>query len=209
MEAEMFSFSTFINQNRTLYMDTQTPQVAFLKGKTTTLRPLEKSDVSLITKWINDPEVTKYLGAYLPMSHKEEADWVENLAKKKQTDIVLGIEVDGKLIGLMGIHEISGKDRTATTGALIGEKEYWGKGYGTDAKMQILNYAFNTLNLRRISSSVVAYNKRSLHYSLHCGYKLEGTRKQRFFRDGRYHDELLLAVFKKDWLPYWKKYQGK
>ncbi|MES2623288.1 MAG: GNAT family protein [Patescibacteria group bacterium] len=190
-------------------MDETPTHVVFLKGKKTTLRPLEKKDIPLLTKWINDPEVTKYLCAYLPMSIKDEEDWFENLSKRKQIDIVLGIEVDGKLIGTMGVHGISWKDRAATTGAMIGEKEYWGQGYGTDAKMQLLNYAFNTLNLHRIASSVIEFNKRSLNYSLHCGYKKEGVRKKRFFINGKYHDEIILAVFKKDWLPYWRKYQKK
>lgn len=188
---------------------TTTPGTVFLRGKKTILRPLEKKDVPLFTRWINDPDVSHYLNTCLPMTEREEEEWLENLAKKKQTDIVLGLEVDGKLIGLMGIHGISWRDRCATTGAMIGEKEYWNKGHGTDAKMVLLNYAFNTLGLRRIASSVVAYNKRSLNYSLHCGYKIEGTRKKRFFRNGRYHDEIILAVFKKDWLPYWKKYKQK
>ncbi len=61
----------------------------------------------------------------------------------------------------MGIHRINWKDRTATTGAVIGEKAYWDKGYGSEAKMLVLDYAFNMLNLRKICSQVLAFNKRS------------------------------------------------
>ena len=95
----------------------------------------------------------------------------------------------------------------ATTGALIGDKDYWGKGFGTDAKMILLDYAFNTLGLRKILSAVIDYNKRSLRYSLHCGYKIEGVRKKQIFRNGRFRDEFMLAVFKKDWLPIWRRYK--
>jgi RimJ/RimL family protein N-acetyltransferase len=190
-------------------MNNTSTEIVFLRGKKTVIRPLSKNDAPTITRWINDTEVTQYLLAYLPMSEKDEEEWLDSLAKKKQTDIVLGIEADGKFIGVMGIHGISWKDRTAKTGALIGEKEYWGKGYGTDAKMALLKYAFDTLNLRKICSSVIRYNKRSLRYSLHCGYKIEGTKKKQIFRKGRYHDEIILALFRKDWLPYWKKYNMK
>lgn len=107
----------------------------------------------------------------------------------------------------MGLHQINWKDRIATTGALIGEKEYWSKGYGTDAKMILLDHAFNTLNLHKICSAVIAYNKRSLDYSLHCGYKIEGTRREHFFRKGKYWDFIELGLLKKEWLPIWRKYK--
>jgi diamine N-acetyltransferase len=180
-------------------------QVVFLQGQKVILRPIERDDIKQLVVWINDPEVNQYVTISFPMTEMAEEKWYESLDNKK--DIVLGIEVDGELIGTMGIHGINWIHRTATTGAIIGNKNYWGKGYGTDAKMILLNYAFNTLNLRKILSSVYEFNKRSLNYSLHCGYKIEGKRKKNLFRNGKYWDEILLGVFKSDWLPYWRKYQ--
>ncbi|MBI4992015.1 MAG: GNAT family N-acetyltransferase [Candidatus Harrisonbacteria bacterium] len=183
-------------------------KVVFLKGKKVILRPLNKeTDLEHITRWINDHEVTQYLTIYLPTTRKNEEGWLDSLNKDKE-NIVLAIEtLDGKFIGTMGIHQINWKDRTATTGALIGEKEYWGKGYGTDAKMLLLEYAFHTLNLRKICSVVFSFNKRSLRYSLHCGYKIEGTKRKQMFRKGRYWDEIILGLFKEEWLPIWRRYR--
>ncbi|HXF49507.1 MAG TPA: GNAT family protein [Verrucomicrobiae bacterium] len=188
---------------------TNRPKLVFLKGKKTILRPLRKAtDFELCLRWINDPEVNQYLLVYFPVTEKKEEEWFDRMANNPN-EIILGIEtLDGKLIGNMALVHINAKDRTASTGALIGEKKYWGKGYGTDAKMTLLNYAFNTLNLRKINSSVYAFNKRSLQYNLKCGYKVEGVRKKQIFRNGKYHDEILIAVFKEDWLPIWKKYQN-
>jgi len=183
-------------------------KLVFLKGKKTILRPLRKAtDFEPCWRWVNDPEVNQYLLIYFPLTEKKEKEWFDKLANDPN-EIVLGIEtLEGKLIGTMGLHRLNSKDQTAATGALIGEKEYWSKGYGTDAKMALLNYAFNTLNLRKINSSVYAYNKRSLQYNLKCGYKIEGVRKKQIFRNGKYHDEIIIAVFKEDWLPIWRKYQ--
>jgi RimJ/RimL family protein N-acetyltransferase len=185
------------------------PKLVFLKGKKTILRPLRKAtDFELCLRWINDPDVNQYLLVYFPVTEKKEEEWFDRIANNPN-EIVLGIEtLDGKLIGNMALVHINAKDRTASTGALIGEKEYWSKGYGTDAKMTLLNYAFNTLNLRKINSSVYAFNKRSLRYNLKCGYKVEGVRKKQIFRNGKYHDEILIAVFKEDWLPIWERYQN-
>lgn len=183
--------------------------VIFLRGKRVILRPLSERDVPQLTRWINDPEVRQFIKNTFPMPEGAERDWVESLKKRSSTDIVLGIEIKGKHIGNMGLHGIDWKNQIATTGALIGEKEYWGKGYGTDAKMTLLNYAFNTLNMRKIMSRVYSFNERSLAYSLHCGYKEEGRLKQQRFANGQYWDEIILGLFKSDWLPYWQKYQNK
>lgn len=186
----------------------QTP-VVFRKGPRVTLRPLTKGDVPTITRWINDPEVTQFLLAYLPSSETEESGWVESLDKNKEKNVVLAIMVAGKFIGTIGIHNINWKDRIAITGTLIGEKSCWGKGYGTEAKMLLLDYAFNTLNLRKICSNVIAFNERSYRYSLSCGYKVEGRLKAHYFRKGQYWDSIQLSVFREDWSPIWEKFRKK
>lgn len=182
-------------------------KVIFLEGKKVNLRPLSKDDVSNLTRWINDPAIREFLYAFLPQTEKQEDEWFNKIGSDDK-NIVLGIETkEGILIGTMGIHRINWIDRVCTTGALIGEKEYWGKGYGTDAKMFLLDYIFNTLNLRKVCSSVVAFNERSLQYSLHCGYVREGLRRQHIFKKGQYWDFIELGLFKEEWLPIWEKYQ--
>ena len=180
--------------------------IVFLNGKRVVLRPLLKIDIPRLLRWTNDPEVRKYVLRYLPVMEAHEDLWFEALSKDKE-NIVLMIVVDNVAIGTMGIHRINWKDGVATTGAIIGEKEYWGNGYGSEAKMILLNYAFNTLNLRKICSTVIAFNERSYHYNLKCGYLVEGRLKEHMYKDGAYWDEILMAVFKKDWLPLWEKFK--
>jgi len=176
-------------------MSEANPRPIFLSGRKVNLRPFLKADIPTLTRWVNDPEVREFVSATLPQTEKQEEDWFNKLGSDEK-NIVLGIETkEGILIGSMGIHRIEWRDRVCTTGALIGEKEYWGKGYGTDAKMILLDYIFNTLNLRRVCSAVIAYNKRSLHYSLHCGYKIEGRKREHIFKRGKY------------WTLIWRKYK--
>jgi RimJ/RimL family protein N-acetyltransferase len=179
----------------------------FLVGKMVNLRLFTRADIPTLTRWINDPEVRESIAATLPQTEKQEEEWFNKLGADDK-NIVLGIETkEGVLIGSIGIHQINWRDRICTTGALIGEKEYWGKGYGTDAKMVLLNYIFNTLNLNKVCSGVIAYNKRSLRYSLHCGYKIEGRRRKHIFKNGKYWTLIELGLFKEEWLPIWKKYE--
>lgn len=196
----------------------ESQRIRFIEGKNVYLRPVTHDDIPSMLKWINDPEITKYLSVYLPVTEEEEEEWVENLHKRKN-DIIFAIMAktvwhdgndeiqDYKFIGTMSLMGINWKDRTATTGALIGEQKYWGKGYGTEAKMFLLNYAFNTLNLRKICSTVLEYNERSHGYNLRCGYNIEGIRKKQVFKNGKYWDEILMAVFKEDWLPIWENFK--
>ena len=182
--------------------------VIFLKGKRAILRPVDESDIPLFVRWINDPDVRQFVTRIFPATVGHEREWLESMRKNTDTNVTLVIQVKKQPIGLMGLHGIDWRNRIATTGAMIGEKSYWGKGYGTDAKMALLDYAFNTLNLRKIMSRVKAFNVRSLAYSLHCGYTIEGRLRRQHFENGKYYDEFVLGLFKSQWLPYWEKHQG-
>ena len=182
-------------------------KLIFLVGKRVNLRPFLKADIPTLTRWINNPAVREFVLATLPQTEKQEEEWFNKLGSDDK-NIVLGIETkDNVLIGSMGIHRIEWRGRIFTPGAPIGEKDYWGKGYGTDAKMILLDYIFNTLNLRKVCSAVIAYNKRSLHYNLHCGYKVEGIRRKHIFKKGRYWNQIELGLFKEEWLPIWNRYK--
>lgn len=182
--------------------------ITFLEGFRTTLRPFGEEDLPSVTRWINDPRVRKFVSAYLPASLAAEREWIAGQGKDAK-NIVLAIvtKPEGILIGSMGLHGINWKDRVATTGALIGERSYWGKGYGTDAKMALLEYAFHELDLYKICSTVAAFNKRSLAYSLHCGYRVEGRRKEHMVMNGRRYDHIDLALFRRQWEPIWRRWK--
>jgi RimJ/RimL family protein N-acetyltransferase len=188
---------------------TESRLIVFLKGRKIFLRPILKEDLPRFVRWMNDRETAKYLLVFLPMMEADEEEWFDKIHKNKDHEIVLAIALidSGEIIGSMGLHNISWKDGTAITGTIIGEEKYRNKGYGTEAKMLLLNYAFNTLNLRKICSSVKAFNGRSKKYNEKCGYTVEGVRKAQFFHEGAYCDEIMLAVFKENFLPKWEEYK--
>ncbi len=182
-------------------------KLMFRKGNKVILRPILEEDLPLFQIWVNDPEVTQYLARILPASMQDEKTWLERISKSAGSDVTLAIvdAENNKLIGSMGIHHINLSDGTATSGALIGDKDYWGKGYGSEAKMLLLEFAFHQLNLRKIYSEVIAYNKRSLEYSRKCGYIEEARLPSHYYRKGKYWDKVILAVYRKQWEKLWKK----
>lgn len=181
--------------------------IVFRKGPRVTLRPLEKSDIPMFLHWMNDQDVTRYLLHQHPVMLPMEEKWFQRLCDKPEENIVLGITIKGKLIGDIGFHQPDPISRTALLGLMIGDKAQWGRGYGREAMMLMIEYAFHSLNVRKISSYVFAANAKSLRCHELCGFRREGLRKEHIFRDGKYMDEVLFGLFEKDWLPVWQKFK--
>lgn len=184
--------------------DVMETKTAFLNGKLVSLRPVNENDADTLVRWINDPEVTHFISSgVFPNSHAQEVSWIRGLDDKKD-NLVLVIETaKGIPIGTVGLHRINWVDRTGTTGALIGEKEYWGKGYGTEAKILLLHHAFTRMNLRTISSSVIAFNERSYRALRKQGYVEVGRMPKWHYRDGKYHDQIMLILTKQAFMRKW------
>ena len=105
-------------------------------GKKVRLRPIEREDLPRCGEWFGDPEVRLYLGMTLPFSLAQEERWFEALLERleKREAVVLTMETsDGAHIGNINLFDINWQDRHAELGIAIGEKAYWGQGYGTDA----------------------------------------------------------------------------
>lgn len=172
----------------------------FLIGSRVYLRPVLEKDASLLMTWSNDPEIRPLTFLYLPVTEKGAEQMIETIRNGLPYDIVwmICLKENDMPIGRMGLYGINWRDRTAATRALLGVKEEWDQGYGTEAKMLVLDYAFNELDLRKIHSQVFGFNKRSLAYLEKTGYKVIGVRKKEVRRGNRYYDVLLLEVWKED-----------
>lgn len=182
-------------------------ELKYLNGKRVYLRQLRTEDAPLLAEWMHDAEVTQYLRRALPITPQEEVEWIEKMNKSEHS-YVFGITTQAdELIGTIGAHSIRFIDRTVTTGANIGNKEYWGQGYGSEAKMLLLYFIFDVLNLRKACSEAFAFNERSIRYQKKCGAVEEGRLKEQVFKNGRYWDVILLAVYRTAWFSIWEKYK--
>lgn len=175
-----------------------------LKGEYVILRPIRRSDLEYFLKWFNDPEVTQYLSFYVPMTEMAEEKYIESLADRVNSHagfIIEAREHDGpKPIGTIGLDRINNKDHVATFGIAIGEKDYWSKGYGTEAARLIVRYGFEQLNLHRISSVAYSFNERSIRMHRKVGFTEEGRKREAVFKNGAYQDDVVFGILKKDWL---------
>ena len=107
---------------------------------------------------------------------------------------------DDKLLGFVGLWgpEWTHGDTIVSIG--LGEPEYWGKGYGTEAMHLVLQYAFTELNLHRVTLFVFEYNARGIRSYEKAGFKHEGRIRQLMLRDGDRRDVLIMGVLREEWL---------
>jgi RimJ/RimL family protein N-acetyltransferase len=99
-------------------------------------------------------------------------------------------------IGNIKIHGIDQIHRHAQVSLIIGEKQHWGKGYATEAIRLIIDFALNTLNLHKLFACIYAPNEGSIAAFRKAGFVEEGLRKEHRFFDGRYIDEVDMAIIK-------------
>jgi len=174
----------------------------FLVGERIYLRPLDEGDLDRCLRWINDAGILARLGRRTPMSRAMEREWLANQYRSDR-DLNMAIVVsDGdRHIGNCGFNEIDHPNRSGVFGILIGERDAWGKGYGPEAARLVLEYGFGELNLHRISLCVHADNERAIRAYEKVGFRREGVLRDAYYRHGRYHDTLIMAVLASEWPP--------
>ncbi len=179
-----------------------------LTGKKVILRPLSLKDAPNFCRWLADPEVTQFLEIHdLPKpSLKEERDWIKQ-AQVAKNKISFSIDtIKHQHIGTVSLDKISEYHKRVSFGIFIGDKEYWGQGYGTEAVKLILDYGFRKLRLHRIYLSVIAFNFRAQKAYKKVGFKFEGKFRQHMYRNGAWHDLLWMGVLQEEYL---KKFKSK
>ncbi|MFC1616095.1 GNAT family N-acetyltransferase [Patescibacteria group bacterium] len=168
-------------------------------GKNIYLMPITTKHLPTCWKWINDKEVTEYLGGPFAKTYQEEIKWFQEV-KKNNKERLFGIfdKHDNKYIGNIGIHGIDNFHKKAQVGIMIGEKEYWSKGYGTDAMKTALSYGFDILKLNKISLNVNIENIGAQKSYKKCGYQEIGIAKEELFTNGKFYDAILMEIMTKD-----------
>ncbi len=177
--------------------------MSIIYGERVRLRAVERDDVLKFHEWVNDPEVTRGLAMYLPMSLADEENWVNSLANRDQKEKPLAIEVrkgkNWKLIGNCGVFSIDSVNSSAELGIMIGDKTEWNKGYGSEIMSLLVRHCFETLNLNRAYLKVYTENIRAVRSYEKAGFVLEGRLREAVYKHGKYDDVLIMSVLRSEW----------
>ena len=166
-----------------------------LIGEKCYLSPIRIEDAEQYCEWINDLEVIRFLS--LPSQQigitKEKAILEDMIKRGAQIFAIIDKEKD-ELIGNCSLFDIDHLHQKAELGIFIGDKNYWGKGYGTEATKLLLDYGFNILNLNNIMLKVYSYNKRGIRSYEKCGFKVIGSRREVKIIGGKKYDEIYMDI---------------
>jgi RimJ/RimL family protein N-acetyltransferase len=165
------------------------------------LKPLHENHAHYFYNWIQDEEVIRYsLSIFQKLKTKEQVrTWLLDTIKDTST-FKKGVFLKGtdQLIGYAGICDLSSTNKSGEYFIFIGDKSYWGKGVGTEVTTKVLQLGFNDLDLNRIMLTVSEPNIGGVKAYQRAGFKLEGKLRQACFRDGKFHDKLVMSVLKEE-----------
>jgi diamine N-acetyltransferase len=153
----------------------------FLHGEKIFLRALEPSDVDLLYKWENDPEIwtiSQTLTPYSKYTLKQFIDSaLEDICSSKQVRFMINILHTKQIVGILDIFDIDFFNSRAGMGILI-DKNHRNQDIGTEAVLLACNYLFNTLHLHQVYCNIVNNNAISLQLFMKCGFSVIGIKKE-------------------------------
>jgi len=171
-----------------------------LIGKRVCLRPFGRNDLSYVQKWSNDPEIREMTGEVAPMSRADAERWYRRQrAEKDRIWFTIVLKKGNRVIGEAGLLRMFKPWRCTDMTVIIGEKDAWGKGYGTEAGRLVLDYAFKRLGFHRVSIGVAALNERALGYWEGLGFKKEGVQRDGYHCNGEYSDFVMMSILEDEY----------
>jgi len=174
----------------------------FIESGKVKLRPLETEDAAEFYAWASDREVTQFsLSAYAyPQSKSDITKWLSDINSSAKT-VSFGIccQDSGRLIGYAGIASINTLNRCGEYFILIGDKDYWGRGLGSDVTKLVTQYGFESLGLHRIELTAYSINPAAIKAYENAGYVHEGIKRESGYRNGQFLDKVQMAAICYEW----------
>lgn len=173
-------------------------------GEHVRLRKLERSDLPLLHRWLNDADLmtwARFSPDHMSSLAAVEKEYERELAGEERDRTTFTVEdrETGKPIGWCVMRTWDRKHVSTNVGIGLGEKEFWGKGYGTEAMRLLLTIAFDHQRWHRAELWTLAENERAVRSFEKCGFRREGLAKEAAYADGTFRDILYMGLLKSEW----------
>lgn len=166
-----------------------------LVGEQVCLGPRRRDLIPTYLGWANDPEVNCYLTLWgAAMSLEDEEKWYESTGGPNDRMLTVYAREDLAPIGNTGLHGIDFRNGTAELGIMIGAKDYWGRGMGTEATRLMLDFGFTGLGLHCIQLRALATNDRAIRCYEKAGFKVAGRVREFMKIGGQRFDYIMMDV---------------
>lgn len=165
------------------------------------LTQIDRDDLPTFVEWFQDYEVKRFLGTDVrPFTVEDEKEWLDRvLTDTDNYHFSIRTLDEDRLIGNCGLFGFDWRNRLAEFGIVIGEKDAWGRGFGTDCARVIQRFAFGELNLNRLWLRVFEFNPRGRRSYEKAGFVHEGTMRSAVYREGSYHDVHVMSILQAEW----------
>ncbi len=172
-----------------------------LKSEKVYLRAMDpEKDSATYARWQRDALYDRFMDSEIAMMFTPDQmkTWFEKRLDTL-TEMVIVRKSDDQMIGFIELAGYDWHSGNAWLGIGIGERENWGKGYGSEALRLLLRMAFLEWNLHRVSLAVLGYNERAKRSYEKVGFKVEGTLRGFVYRDGKRWDMYMMGVLREEW----------
>ncbi len=176
-----------------------------IRGRDVLLRPVEDADLPLIHRWMNDPEVWRFMDyERLPSL----LDVKEDIQRSRADGHPFTIVAEQRPVGRIGLNNFGGRDRRCAFYMFIGEPAFWGRGYARDAVMALLGYAFDRWDLHLVELWTLADNSRAIAMYRKCGFMAEATLRERSYKEGEWVDHVHMSVNREEFRRAQTEWEG-
>ncbi|MBW2030719.1 MAG: GNAT family N-acetyltransferase [Deltaproteobacteria bacterium] len=174
----------------------------FLSGQRVYLRAFEERDIPRWQQWFNDSEVTAEMekGFYPNTVESQKQFWENMYNDRSNLQLAIVSVEDDKVVGSIGLHQISFIHGTADISILIGEKAYWRQGLAKEAMGLIIEHAFNKLNLHKLTGGMYSSNEGSKRLFEAMGFRKEGELREQVKVRGEYISVLKYGLTAYEWM---------
>ena len=178
------------------------PERQLLRGSSVWLAALTEDDLPAIARWYENADFMRLYDsrpAY-PKTERDLKQWLEKVREDRST-YAFGVRTlaEDALIGTLELDGIIWPHRVCGTGLAIGDPVNWGQGYGQDAAQLGLRFAFDEINMHRVTATAFSYNERSIGLLERLGFQHEGTYREFLQRDGERYDMHLYGILVDEW----------
>ena len=163
-------------------------------------------DAEIESRWTHDPEYLRLISVdparpLSPGQVKKKYEELEKDAEKHHNafNFAIRARADNRLIGYAHLKWIEWTHGAGTLELAIGDPNDRQQGFGCEALQMILRYAFDELNLHRLSATTFEYNAGAVRFLERVGFQIEVRRRQAVQRDGRRWDVLMLGLLREEW----------
>lgn len=167
-----------------------------LKGDNIYFKTLDVNDAQEVHNYASDEDVSRFIGWRLMKELKETRDYIEEMIRREAAGTHLYASIvlksTNKIIGTAMIFNFDSNANHAEIGYVF-DKDFWGKGYGTETVELMNDFSFQVLNLHKLYANVIDANIGSARVLQKNGYELEGRLKDNDFIEGRYYDKLIFG----------------